>query len=69
MEEAGVKAEVGPETENPAILGGISGLFRQFAEWLNRRLFLGDSFSKRLLVGTTGFEFAGKDFLCLFPFS
>jgi len=49
--EAGDEAEAGPETENSANLGGIGELSRQFAEWRNRRIFLGGGFSNRLLVG------------------
>ena len=47
--KAGDMVEEGLEIENPANLRGIGELSRQFAEWRNRRIFLGGGFSNRLL--------------------
>jgi DNA invertase Pin-like site-specific DNA recombinase/predicted nucleic acid-binding Zn-ribbon protein len=48
--------EAGLEKENSANLRGISELTRWFAEWRNRRIFLGGGFSMNLMVENSGIE-------------
>jgi hypothetical protein len=47
--EAG-EAEAKPEAETVAYWRGLSDFSRSFEEWRNRRLFLGDGFSKNLMA-------------------